>query len=287
MKKGAFKGTLNETPVDAHDFPLEGVVGSANIATLPRAYTVSSPLVIKDQGPDTDMCYGYALTSVSEDQEGVVLDPFYTVGRTRQIMGADPSAWGADLRSACKSAVAPYGCRPMLSNEIVRVTSPATQEMRDIAVRWERIPKVYDEEARRHAKKSFFSVGGGSSRFDNMRSGMYQMRMEERSILTGINWAPEWTQAKNGEVDESIEVKGARFGHAIKVFGWDLDDWMIAQLSNGKDIGEGGIFKIHRNIIDRHCTFGAFTFLDMPREEAEYELGKVGWWRYWVRSIFS
>ena len=273
---------LHPTPKDPRDFPLEKIFGSANPTNLPNEYVVSKPLVIKDQG-DTDMCTAYALTAVSEDQEGVILDPFYTFGATKRITGR-PDDWGADLRSACKSAIASNGggFLPATARG-VNVEQTATEEDRKNAV----ARGVGSGEAwaiKKYAKETYFAVNTSGDVFDSMRSAMWQTRSEERSIFTGIDWNPEWDNWKGGFIDRA--EYGNTYGHAIKIFGWD-GDWALAQLSNGRHIGEGGIFKLHRDVVNAFCKYGAFTLLDLPREVAEYELGKIGYWNYWLKSFFA
>ena len=257
--------SLWETPVDERDFPLGAIVGHAAQQELPDEYTVAEPLVIKDQGEGTDMCTAYALSSVSEDEEDVVLDPFYTFGATKFITG-DKDSWGADLRSAAKSAVVgkgPYGF--LEAKDLSKLTSPSDVAARDIAADWSNITSDQEIEARAHAKKSFFAVDGSGDMFDNMRSAMWMTRSEKRSIFTGCQWRSVWTYG--GSVIETAP-SGQTFGHAVKAFGW-RGEYIKLQLSNGKSIGDNGIFYISRLALNQAFTFGAFTFLDMPREDAE------------------
>lgn len=272
---------LNSTPKDPRDFPLGGIVGHADLSAFPKEYTVGDPLVIKDQGPDTDMCTAYALTAVSEDQEGVVLDPFYTFSRTREITGADPEVWGADLRAACQSAVAPYG---FVEGDEKEVSSPANMTLRNEALK--NFPKYFDEQAKKHQKKTFYAVSGPYDFFNQVRSALWQTRDENRSILTGINWNPLWSENKDGHIVDLFG--GETYGHAIKIFGFDTKsgiDFLVAQLSNGKEIGEGGIFHISRGVVNAACVYGGYTFLDLPVLEAQFELGRIGKLKYWAKSI--
>lgn len=263
---------LRPTPIDERDFKLGAAFGHAVLSGLPDEYQVGEPLVIKDQGPGTDMCTAYALTAVSEDQEGVVLDPFYTFGKTKQITN-DPAAWGADLRSACKSGVSDpkRGGGFLEIKDITTVVAPANQTLRDEAADWKRITKDQDFWAKKHAKKSYFSVEGPYDTFDNMRSAMWQLRSEKRSVFTGCEWRKSWT---TGGGTIFVANREQSFGHAVKAYGWE-DDFMKLQLSNGVGIGDGGKFKIHRNAVNTAFTFGAYTLLDMPREDAEYCVAKA------------
>lgn len=259
--------SLWATPKDERDFKLGSIMGHAAPTDLPDEYSVGDPIVIKDQGPGTDMCQAYALSAVSEDEEGVALDPFYSFGAIKYITG-DKAEWGADLRSTAKSAVirkeGPYGF--LEATDLSKLTNPATQDDRDMAADYDRISKLDMEAATKHAKKSFFSVDGPYDLFDNMRSAMWQTRNEHRSILTGCNWRTAWTYSPQGIIESA--PRGQTFGHALKVFGWKKD-YMQLQLSNGIAIGDKGIFWIARDALNQAFTFGAFTFLDMPREDAQ------------------
>ena len=256
-------GGLQALPKDDRDFSFGAIFGLPKLEELPDEYSVAKPLKIKDQGY-SDMCTAYALTAVSEDQELVELNPFYTFGKTKQIMG-EWESWGADLRSACKSAVN-YGFIP--ADGIIKVPD---DEDRDKAANWENWPQETDQEAARHKKRSYFGVTGQYDTFDNLRATLWQNRAEERSVIAGCVWRNEWTQAGGGIIPRSYGDRG--FGHAFKVFGWkkiDEELYLIAQLSNGAEIGDGGIFYFPRDTVNKEFTFGLFTFKDMPREEAEY-----------------
>lgn len=268
-------GGLQALPKDDRDFSFGAIFGLPKLEELPDEYIVGKPIRIKDQG-NTDMCTAYALTAVSEDQELVELNPFYTFGKTKQIMG-DWESWGADLRSACKSAV-DYGFIP--TDGIIKVPD---DEDRDKAANWANWPQESDQQAARHKKRSYFAVTGQYDTFDNLRATLWQNRAEERSVLAGCTWRQEWTRASGGIVPYIYGNGG--FGHAFKIFGWKkiltaysrvdggeqfFETYLMAQLSNGTEIGEDGIFYFPREVVNKEFTFGLFTFKDMPREEAEY-----------------
>jgi hypothetical protein len=197
-------------------------------------------------------------------------------------MGVAADSWGSDLRSACKSAVKPYG---FLKGDAAIVSAPANMTIRDESLT--QFPREKDSEAADYRKESFFAVTGPYDFFDQVRSALWQTRDEERSVLTGIDWRPEWTPQKDGYITDPGGNES--YGHAIKIFGFETIasiDFLVAQLSNGKEIGRGGIFSLSRGIVNGACKYGAFSFLDLPRHEAEFQLGKMGWWRYWLNSIF-
>ena len=270
------------TPKDERDFPLGGVVGYAGLGKLPKSFTTSEPMVIRDQGYGTDICQSDAMCSVAEDQDGVIFDPLYTFRNVKRIMG-DPQGneWGADLRSTCKSAV-DYGFLP--TTKFI-AESTTTEEQRNFALGANAYKKSDDSLAAPYKKESFFVVSGTFfDTFDKFRSAIWQTRSEKRSVLTGCNWNPKWTNAKNGVV-ESIGG-GTTFGHAVKAYGWD-SDYLVLQLSNGAEIGKQGIFTVHRSVVNAAFVYGGFTFLDLPRQEAEYQLRRIGFFKYWLKTIIA
>lgn len=281
---------LLPTPPDPRDFSLGGVFGVPLLSDLPFEYEVSSQRFIKDQ-KGTDMCTGYASSAVSEDQEGVELTPFFTFAMTRKIMNVDASEYGADLRSACK-AMCQYGALevremfPTFSDMVLTTLAESPfQKTREFFADWKNVPLAAVTKASKHKKRSYFAVDGPYDTFDNMRAALWALRDEKRSIFTGINWRPSWDKSLEGVVRE-YDASEKSYGHAIKIFGWQ-GTFLKAQLSNGEDIGKKGVFLLSRELVNAECGFGAFTFADMPREEVEFKLKRIGRLAYWFRSIFS
>lgn len=266
-------GGLEELPIDERDFSLGGVFGESSIKDVPiYGFRTADPINIKDQG-GTDLCTAYALTAVSEDQESVELSPYYTFAKTKQIEG-NLSAWGANLRDACKSATK-YG---FIEEEQLPDIFNDIEAERDTIANWENWDGLYDDLARLHRKKSYFKVSGPTdSTFDNIRIALWDHRMDKRSIITGAFWRHEWTSAPAGIISKDYGT-GA-FGHAFKIFGQKVlgsEIYLMAQLSNGDDIGDGGIFYFPKEVVDKEFKYGAFMFKDMPKKTAEYINGIDG-----------
>ena len=103
-------------------------------------------------------------------------------------------------------------------------------------------------------------------------------RHDKRTILTGVKWRKKWTIAFKGIVNEIFD--GASFGHAFKFYGVarkqpdssmiDTEMYIMAQLSNGKEIGDEGIFYFSRKVINEAFKYGNYTFKDIPPEKARY-----------------
>jgi len=263
------KGGLLPLPKDNRDFSFGKAFGTIDLKEIPANFVVAEPLKIEDQ-KETDFCAGEASSSVSEDQEGVDLCPLYAFAKIKQIMG-DWRGWGADLRSTCKAAVK-FGF-------IKKEDSPFTLEKeRDFLANWQNWPKALDDYALEHRKKSYFKPDGYPETFDSFRAALWQNREVKRSVLTGVRWRSDWESAKRGIIPNFPSTP--LFGHALKIFGQkDImgEPYLMAQLSNGRGIGDFGIFYFSREVINRDFTYGAYLFEDMDSEEAK----KICWplWR--------
>lgn len=258
---------LNELPRDERDFSLGGVFGFIKIEDVPKTdFVVAEPLDIKDQG-DTDMCSAYAVTAVSEDQEKTELMPEYQFYSTKRITG-DFGAWGADLRSACKSATE-YGSLPVSAFPSIKGQS------RDYILEKENWDPAADAIAKMYRKSTFFAVTGQYDLFDNIRCALWQHREEKCTIVTGALWRNGWIPAIHGIIPN---IGGDGFGHAFKIFGQKVingEIFLVAQLSNGKEVGDNGLYYFSREIANRELSkYGVYMFKDITRVEAEYYLSK-------------
>ena len=260
-------GGLAELTADDRDFSHEQVFGSIRPDKLPEEDFMTAPILeIKDQG-DSDLCTAYATTSASEDQEGVILDPNFTFFVTKVKIAKNPDAWGANLRDAMKSHVK-YGG---LEQEIAPLPRSAKREQ-ILSL------QIWDEDhmalAYEHRKNSFFNVIKDSPLdvFDTIRSALWMHRKNMRSVVTGAKWRPLWTDAEAGVI---LNGEYGNFGtpHAFVFKGQRTINGaphLVAQLSNGEEIGEGGVFYFPREIVNQELgKYGAFMFVDMPREKAE------------------
>lgn len=280
MQKNKLGGGLQPLPHDARDFSLAGVFGQPR--ELPEVdFIIAEPLAIKNQG-DTDMCTGYAVTYASEAQEKTILSPEYQFAKTKQIEGTIKT-WGANLRDACKSAV-DYGS---LEAGIIPMNTE-THDRNHLAT-WTNWGFEADWNARKHKKQSFFSVDGARDTFDNIRSSLWAHRGDKCAVMTGMKWRSSWTYATGGIVTESYEDYG--FGHAFIFIGQKLinNEWyLVAQLSNGVDIGDEGLFYFPRNVVNKECAYGNYMFTDLPKEEAK-KLNTTGakMSDFWIIKIYK
>lgn len=276
---------------DKRDYSLAGFFGQIDIVEVPNvSFNVSTPIRIKDQG-ETDFCSAYAVTGVSEDQEDIELVPQYQFFKTKQISG-DPEAWGADLRSACKSATK-FGSLALPDIEGMEgiLGSPYLMSREDVLDKnnW---PPYIDVLALKNRKETYFPVDGRYDVFDNIRTALWQHRSERRSIVVGASWKEEWITALNGVIPEGNFQGG--FGHAFKIYGQkvmeDGEIRLVAQLSNGSSIGDGGKFYFSRNVVNKELApYGQFMFKDVTRESVDAKISesKVSWYAAIIDNIIS
>ena len=96
------RGGLLPLKKDNRDYSYTKVFGA--LVLLPTSdFLVGETYMIEDQ-KGSDYCTAYAVSTISEIQEGIDLDPLYAFAKIKQIAG-DWKPWGADLRSACKGIV--------------------------------------------------------------------------------------------------------------------------------------------------------------------------------------
>ena len=261
MSKVIRKG-LQPTKKDNRDFKAEKVFGSISLFEIPNIdFIVSEPIRIKDQ-KETDYCGGFAGSSVSEAQEGVELDPLYLFSKAKQIQ-KEWESWGTDLRSIAK-AIVKYGTIEQKDSQY------DVDKERCFIADWKTWDILLDEKALIHRKRSFFNAGGHNNTFDSIRASLWQYRNKKCLVLTGVVWESEWTNAPYGKIPK--EKGGALFGHAIAIIGQKIiqgEPYLVAQLSNGTDIGDNGLFYFPKEVVNRTFNFGAILFIDCNPEEAK------------------
>ena len=251
---------LNKAPHDPRDFQLGAILPKVDINTLPEEFSLET-LEVKDQ-KNTDFCGAYSATTLSEMQEGVLLSPEYLFAKAKQIEG-DYTTWGSDLRLICR-AVTKYG-------NIEQKDSPLNIENkdRDHLANWKNWPTELDEKAKKHAKKSYFSITGQKDVYDSIKVAIWSNK-PNTGVLTGALWRSEWTNAQNGIIPDRYGDSG--FGHAYTYIGWkkiEGVEYLVAQLSNGTGIGDQGKFYFSRKICNLENTYGNYCLIDMPVTKAK------------------
>ncbi len=258
-------GLLPKTQ-DLRDFSHSTVFGSLTLDEIPTYdFYVTHPMEIKDQ-KSLDFCPGFSTSSVNEDQEGKIFDPYWQFAKIKQITG-DYKSWGADMRTAAKS-LTKFGSLPV-------EYSPHNykEKSRDFLANWENYPTNLDASAAFYKKESFFDIDGPHDAFDNMRVALVKHMGEDATALVGALWHSEWTRAPGGVIP--LEYNGGEIGHMFKIYGQktfpgESEPRLVAQLSNGTDIGDGGIFYFPRAVFNKEfAPFGQIMFTDMPKEKAK------------------
>jgi len=269
---------LNPTPITEQKFSFGATFGYVPPEQLPYEFDVGEPLEIKNQNipAPSFVCVAEAGVSVSEDQEGVVLEPAYRIKNITNILGS--SNWineGTDLATGAKAAK---------MGDLEREESPYSVEKDGVEFcadpkNW---PATYDEMAAKHAKKDWFWIGtSGGSMFERIKGAMYRFKDEKRSIQTGVMWQDNWLKTY---INETGNPTG---GHSIKIKGWK-GDWLKIQNSIGKEIGENGIQYFHKDLVNKLFTFGAIMFADIPPYQTkESIIFKSQWYRsgFWSKSL--
>lgn len=267
------KGLL-PLPKDIRDFSHSRVFGSVATNDLPiEDFLVETPLEIKNQDINyfSDFCAVYAGTEVSEDQEGIVGVPEYSFAKAYQILGISPiGQFGLNLRDAC-NAFYQYGYLPRTHDPFACNT--VNRPPRDFIATYTNWPKELDAIAAQYKEASYFAVDGPHDMFDNLRSVMANNLSYRKSIITGCIWRQSWTMALGGIIPETYETNGT--AHAFKIFGQKIINgiiYLVAQLSDGELIGDNGKFYFPRSVVNAEFTFGAFTFQNIPKEEAIWHI---------------
>lgn len=246
------KNSLLELPKDDRDLKLGSIFRKE--IKVPNEDFIVADLPVLDQG-NTMLCAAYSAVLASMQQEKVELSPFYQALKANQL-GANIFEEGTDLRRICKTAIK-FGSLE---------TSQCPQNiafLRD----FHDLPAQYDFLAKNHAKESFFSVEDyGIDKFDSIRNALWE---HKSFVITGMKWRASWTNG-DGMIKDGYEDDG--FGHAFTFVGQrilDGETYLIAQLSNGTEIGDEGRFYFPRKIVNKECSYGNFCFIDMPVDTAK------------------
>lgn len=267
------RGGLLKTPKDKRDFQLGKIIKWPKLEELPDSFQLE-PVSIKDQG-DTDFCSAFATCGMSELQEGVELNPYWSFAVSKMI-SKDPDTYGQDLRSAMK-VHAKYG-----AIEGDNSFNLSAQEIRYI----ENYPGDYRTIGLNHQKQSFFKVAGWPKEydaFDAVRAAIWLFRDLKRAVAFGVLWS--WPLDEIYLKDYSPDGNG----HATYLRGWqtwkkyDKGDAteivMVLQNSYGREVGNLGYHLISRKVVnDMVRQFGAFMFVDMPPQIAKQKV-----WSLWQR----
>ena len=140
-----------------------------------------------------------------------------------------------------------------------------------------------DNKAAYFKKESYLAVKGQYDLMDDIRATLWANLENKQAILTGCLWRSVWTRTSGGIIPKfNLDKEG--FGHAFAIVGWKEiagEIYLIAQLSNGTDIGDKGYFYFPRSIVNKEFSYGCYVFNDMPA----FEVKNRGW--SWGRRAFE
>jgi len=278
-KKIKMVGGLNLLKPDKRDFSHAKVFGT--IEELPmHDFIVAEPIKIKNQF-SSDLCTAFAGCAISEAQEGVELSPEWQFAKIKELEG-DYKSWGANLRDAMKSMVkygsieqkhAPYILvdNPSSDELVSTKYGPKTEQNRDFIANKDNWPFELYINANTHKKQSYFKIdaSGYIDLFNALRASLWQNKDKKREILTGCVWEKEWNNTNEGIIP--YDKGTSLFGHAFAFIGQKNignELYLVAQLSNGGNFGDKGLFYFPRKVVNRKCTFGNYMAIDMSPEEA-------------------
>jgi hypothetical protein len=263
MKLTTILSGLHPTPKEKQKFSFGAIFGYIDPKLLPNEFDVGEPIEIKNQNIPVPsfVCIAESLCSVSEDQEGIALEPAYTIKVISEIIGSrNWTMLGTDLATGAKAS---------LKGFLERKESPMSVEKDGVNKvsdpdNWN---KTYDDLALKHAKRAWFWIGtsGKLPMFDAIRSAMFAFKNEKRSVQTGVMWNYGWDGVY---IDKEDTPSG---GHAIKIKGWKKD-YLTIQNSVGKDFGDNGIQYIHKDLVNKLFNFGALMFADFPENMTHQDI---------------
>ena len=286
-------GLIPETP-DPRDFSQEKVFGAISLTDVPNGdFFVSDPIKIKNQG-GTDFCVGFAAAAVVEDHEHTELSgPFLYSAAKKLITETSGNSeewrkWGLQIRDVCNVLIK-VGA---LEEDLSPFKGETSDYLRDDLANPKNWGEDYEMLAAEHRQSSYFNVDGPHDTFDNFRAALWRGKQSGGSILTGVLWRYSWSQAPGGIIPKDYDATEGGEPHALKIFGQMLvklhehDQYgcledgscdipeseelmLVAQLSNGEDIGDKGLFYLPRNVVNKEFVYGAKQFSDMPKGEAK------------------
>lgn len=296
-------------PVDDRDLSTSKVFGSiAKAALTTEDFLIVPPLEIMNQdiNYDSDMCAGYALAALSEAQDGVTEVPEYTFAKAKQILvkklGDNPSpqaissiinTFGLNLRDIMNAGVT-YGFLERDHDPFKCDTTDRPE--RSYIGDYRNWPEDLDSLAWEHAKNSYLAVDGPYDRFDNYRACLLANRDNRQGIITGANWRASWSNSPGGVVDTSTyNSNEPGSGHAFAVIGQATTEkglCLVAQMSDGPQFGDHGLFYFTRAVVNTEFNFGEFHFSNIPRATAQihtdfnFTVNSTAWQKFWGVAVY-
>lgn len=240
------------------DFSYQKYFGG--VSELPTEdFIIGEPLEVKNQ-LDTLTCTAQAVTSVSEDQEGVPLEASYTWAKIKEIDGGKRLAKPVD---ACKAATK-FGF-------LEKKFSPFSLEKNgeEFISNPRNWGYTWDMYALQHKKGAFFKVDGQKDLFDSIMATMWRNRHKKQSVFTGGYWQFWWNGISNGVIPKDSPYDKVN-PHAFKIYGRktiDGEPHVVALNSYGSEVGDNGRFYLPREIVNKLAF--AYVFEDANPEDVK------------------
>lgn len=239
-------------------------------------FMVGKPIRIKNQGGD-GTCVSFALSSVSEDQEGFEIEPAYIWYKISKLAGYNP--FGADPDVGCK-VLTKFGSLSVDS-------SPFHLPEDGSAVALNIWDSNLDRLASMQKKKSWFEIDGPGDRFDNIRQVLWTHASEKVTAFCGIYWQPVWDFSDKGRCENFGGDKSRP--HAIKILGQKTIDgvpYLVVQNSWGESFGDGGLFYFSREVANKLMFARGFFDVD-PEDVKQATWGILEWLKNWAIGLLK
>lgn len=259
-------------PKDERDFSHFQTFGCPAVNDLPtRDFLVSVPLELKDQDINyqSDFCAAYGASELAEFEDQVIFCPEWTFAFAKYLLSLKSgpqviSQFGLNLRDVCSSALESNkgGFLPRFDDPFKCNTED--RPARDFIATYSNWPAYLRNIAQKYAKAAYYAVDGPHDTFDNFRACLWKNLSERRGILTGCYWRTSWNYLADGIVPKLYEQGGT--AHAFNFIGQKTingEIHLVAQLSDGDDFGDHGLFYFSRETVNKEFSiFGAYTFQD-------------------------
>lgn len=303
------KRYLLPLPNDDRDLSRHKIFGSLPLAQITNEdFLVAPPVEIMNQdiNYNSDFCAAYALAGCAEAQDGIPFVPEYTFAKAKQIIienlkraSTDQEKqqiidiFGLNLRDICDAAVK-YGFLEREHDPFECNTTKRPE--RNFIADYRNWPAELDSLAWEHAKNTYLSVDGPYDTFDNFRACLVANRDNRETIITGAMWRESWSKAFGGLISDDIyNISENGSGHAFEFIGQANTEkglCLVAQLSDGENFGENGLFYFTRSVVNREFTFGAFHFSNISKEKARihndfnFTVDAGMWQKFWKVALY-
>lgn len=245
---------LQPLPKDNRDFKLGALFDLPPIEELPEEFSLGC-LWVENQieAREDDFCSAYATCGASELQEEVKLSRRYSFALSKELSG-DKDEWGQDLRTAMKVHTK-FGAveEKDLDDKETLMDSVFARDITNYR-------EILKSKALVHKKKTYIYAG---DTLDDIKRAIWKFRDEKRAIVLGVEWG--WSLR-----EYFIDKPTSGYGHALYAIGWNKLGLEVVN-SAGLSSGNNGRHILSKVVVNKYLPrFGAFMFIDMPREYVEW-----------------